>query len=473
MVSARLYVGDRHLRLAQYALLGMGGVRALRALGIDPGLLHVNEGHAALAGVELAREAVAAGASFDEALEESRRRMVFTTHTPIAAGNESYTADEVDAVLGGLPGALGVDDHRFLGLGRSRPEDAHEPFGMTQLGIRLSRAANAVSRLHGDVARGMWQPMFPDRLRQDVPIGQVTNGVHLPTWMAPPMRRLLDRFLGAGWWDRAADPATWEAVEDIPDEDLWAVRNDLRADLVGYLRGRSAAERLGRGEPAAYVEAAAQAFDPEVLTIGFARRLVGYKRLSLLVHDLDRVFRILETPVQIVLAGKAHPSDDEAKRILEHVFGLKWAPHVAERVAYLEDYEMGVAWHLVSGCDLWVNLPRPPLEASGTSGMKSALNGGLQLGVLDGWWAEAHDGHNGWAITGEPTPDTGAQDARDAATLYDLVEQEVISLFRDRDGSGVPREWVRRIKASLRSLAPRFNATRMMGDYLDGSYRSS
>jgi starch phosphorylase len=473
-ITARLYTGDRKVRLSQYALLGVGGIRALRAMGIDPAVVHLNEGHAALAPVELAREGVALGMSIEDALASGRERTVFTTHTPVPAGNETYSPNEIGDVLRGYPEQLGMDEQQFLNLGRHRPEE-FEPFGVTVLGLKLSRNANAVSRRHGHVARAMWQHLFPDLPPDDVPIGHVTNGVHIPTWMAPPMRSLLDEYLGEGWLEAAADPATWKQVDDIPDQALWRVRSELRARLVEYVRDRSISDRLAREEPADFAEAAANAFDPDTLTLGFARRVAAYKRLRLLIHDAGRVVSLIDghdgVPIQVVLAGKAHPQDEEAKRILQSVFSLKLEGQAAERVTYLEDYDMGMAAALVSGCDVWINVPRPPLEASGTSGMKSALNGGLNLSVLDGWWEEAYDGSNGWAIAGDPTTDAATQDARDAAAFYGLLENEVTRDFYDRDESGVPRAWVRRIKASLKTVGPMYSASRMMGQYLDEIYR--
>jgi starch phosphorylase len=464
-------VGDRTIRLAQYALLGIGGMRALRGMGINPSVVHVNEGHGALASLELAREEVAAGRTFGEALEAARQRIVFTTHTPVPAGNETYSPEEITTVLGDLAGPLGTDHRTLFGLGRSRPEDDDEPLGLTVLAIRTSRSPNAVSRLHGQVARLMWQHLFPGRGVDEVPIGHVTNGVHLPTWMAPRMRMLLDRYLGERWQDRAADPATWEPVEDIPDEELWAVRGALRADLVAYVGDRSVGDRLARGEEIGYAESGARVFDPDVLTVGFARRVAAYKRLGLLVQDLERARQFLRgaSPMQIVMAGKAHPSDLEAKHVLQGVFAIKLEVG-GEGAVFLEDYDMGMAAYLVSGCDVWLNVPRPPLEASGTSGMKAAVNGGLNLSVLDGWWAEGYDGTNGWAIEGNAALEPEAQDEQDGAALYDLIEREVIPLFHDRDESGIPRGWVRMVKASLKTIGPRFCATRMLQEYADRIY---
>jgi starch phosphorylase len=473
-ITARLYVADRDTRLVQYAVLGVGGVLALRALGIDPALVHLNEGHAAFAPVELAREAAAAGAPLDEALASARHRTVFTTHTPVAAGNEAYSRAELSGVLGDV--ALhfgGADDDTVLRLGRIHPDDDAEGLGLTALGVRLSRAANAVSRRHGMVAREMWQPLFPDAAVENVPIRHVTNGVHLPSWMAPPMRALLDRHLGRDWWRDTRDPAVAAGIGSIPDGELWAVRTELRGRLVAYVRDRSIADRLSRGEHAGYVEAAALAFDPDVLTVGFARRLATYKRLHLITRDAERALALIAgpNPLQIILAGKAHPADYEGKLIVKRLFELREAPYVAGRVAFLEDYDLGMAARLVSGCDVWVNLPRPPMEASGTSGMKAAMNGCINLSVLDGWWEEAFDGDNGWGIGSPANVDAQTQDDHDATQLYELLETEVVPAFRDRDAEGIPRRWVQRVRASLLTAVRDFTAARMLDDYLASSYQ--
>jgi glycogen phosphorylase len=451
-ISAQLYVGDPVTRLAQYVLLGVGGMRVLRALDIDPGVVHLNEGHAAFVSLELG----------------DSERTVFTTHTPVPAGNDSYSAAEVVDALAGLD----VDSEALVRSGRTHPDDEHEPVGVTQLALRTSRAANGVSRRHGEVAREMWQAIWPERSVEDVPIGHVTNGVHLPTWVGGPMHRLLDRHLGEDWLERATDPATWDPVDAIPDDELWAVRCEQRSALVDYMRDRSAADRLSRGEARDYVEAAAQAFDPDVLTVGFARRLATYKRLTLLISDPGRALGLLsgDRPIQIVLAGKAHPRDDDGKRLIQALFAQRGAPEVGRRVIFLHDYDLAMAARLVRGCDVWVNVPRPPMEASGTSGMKSAVNGGLNLSVLDGWWPEAYDGTNGWALSGEPDPDHGAQDARDAAELYRLLEQEVVPEFYAREDGGPPRDWLARVRSSLKTVGPGFGAGRMLDDYLERIY---
>jgi starch phosphorylase len=468
-ITSRLYIGDPDARLAQYVLLGAGGVRALAALGIERDLLHLNEGHGAFVSLEAAR---AHGGTLEEGLEATRHRTVFTTHTPVPAGNDTYPAAQVTEALAGLTDELGVDADEIIRLGRTRPADEGEPFGVSQFALRTSRAANGVSRRHGEVARGMWKGLWPDRPLDEVPIGHVTNGVHVPTWLGGPMRTLLDRHLGEGWLTRTADPATWAPVRDIPDEELWAVRSEQRAAFVEYVRSKSTLDRLGRDESRTYAEAAARAFDPEALTIGFARRLATYKRLHLLVQDSERALAMLsgDRPVQLVIAGKAHPRDDEGKRLVQHLFTFKWAPEVGGRVVYLDDYDLSSAARMVRGCDVWINLPRPPLEASGTSGMKSAVNGGLQLSVLDGWWAEGYDGTNGWALNGDEDADHGAQDHRDGVELHRLLEQEVAREFYERDADGLPRAWLQRVKRSLATNGPEFSATRMVQDYVKQFY---
>ena len=463
-ITARLYEADPTTRLAQYVLLGAGGARALRALGIEPSVIHLNEGHAALAPLALRDgDGAAAGAV----------RTVFTTHTPVPAGNDAYPPAQVREAIGRLAGELGVSAESLIALGRTHPDAVEEPFGITQAALRVSQAANGVSRRHGEVSRALWAALWPDRRPDEVPIGHVTNGVHIPTWMGAPMRELLDRHLGSDWCARAEDPRTWEGVEGIPDEELWRVRQRQRAELVEFVRARSTQDRLLRADFRDYVGAAARAFDPDVLTVGFARRVATYKRLELLTRDPQATLELLtgERPIQVVLAGKAHPRDEEAKHSLQRLFGLKVARVVGERVVYLDDYDLATAAVLVRGCDLWLNLPRPPLEASGTSGMKSAVNGGLQLSVLDGWWAEGYDGSNGWALPGEVLEDPAAQDDRDTQLLHAVLSGEVLPAFYERDERGLPSGWLARMRASLRSLAPRFCAARMLSEYLAGPYR--
>ncbi len=474
-ITARLYDSDRSTRLAQYVLLGAGGAAALRALQVEPGVVHMNEGHAAFAAVEMTRPAVQAGEDFATAFEDVRRRTVFTTHTPVPAGNDTYANDEVRCALGPLAASLGTSADELIRRGRTRPDDENEGFGVTQFALRASRTANGVSRRHGAVAREMWHALWPDRLTEEVPITHVTNGVHVASWVGAPMRALLDRHLGEGWYLRSADPATFMAIDAIPAAELWAVRCTQRRLLVEYVRDRSQLYRIARGDPRDYVEAAAKAFDPDVLTLGFARRMATYKRMHLLLHDVQRSLALVrgEQPVQLLIAGKAHPRDDDGKRLVQQLFGVRSEQRAFERVVFLEDYDLGVAARLVRGCDAWLNVPRPPLEASGTSGMKSAVNGGLQISVLDGWWAEGYDGANGWALPGEADDDHPAQDARHAESLYGLLEREVVPEFYARDDAGIPRAWIERVKRSMRTLIPAFSATRMLAEYESRVYRGA
>jgi starch phosphorylase len=487
-ITGRLYDGDPQTRLAQYALLGVGGIRALRAMGCEPAVIHLNEGHAALAPLELGRGGDGATRSLEELVGRARARTVFTTHTPVPAGNDTYAPDEIEEALGSLAAELGATPAELLALGRNARRDGDgpddgTPFGVTQAALRLSRGAGAVSRRHGEVAREMWRdPMWPGRAVQEVPIGHVTNGVHVPTWLGEPMRALLDAHLPEDWRERQDDPDVWAAVDLFSDGDLWGARAQQRTELVEFIRMRSVADRLGRGDLRGYVDAAARTFDSAALTIGFARRVATYKRLDLLTRDPEWTLALLdgEQPVQVVLAGKAHPRDDEAKRALQSLFGMKGARVIGERVVFLDDYDLATGARLVRGCDVWLNVPRPPLEASGTSGMKSVFNGGLQLSVLDGWWAEAYRAAdeaggtvaNGWAIPGEVDADHHAQDERHAVALHHLLEHEVVPMFYERDESGLPARWLRMVRASLRTLGPRFSATRMLGEYVDGPYRA-
>jgi starch phosphorylase len=459
--TSQLYVGAPEVRLNQYALLGLGGVRLLAALDIDPEIVHLNEGHAAFSALD------APGATLDEAVAFARERTVFTTHTPVPAGNDAYPGGEVAALLAPAVAQRSFAPDAVLGLGRTHPGDEHEPFGITQLALRTARATNAVSRRHGEVAREMWNGLWPDRPVDEVPITHVTNGVHVPTWLGGPMRALLDTHLEDGWALRAHDPAVWAGIDAISDADLLAARRAQRSALIAFLRERIPRDRLVRGEERAYVQAGAEAFDPDALTIGFARRVATYKRLSLMIHDAERALALLrgDRPLQLVIAGKAHPKDEPGKALIQQLLDLRGAEGTQSRVIFLADYDLASGAALVQGCDVWVNLPRPPLEASGTSGMKSVLNGGLQLSVLDGWWAEAYDGTNGWALPGEVDADHLAQDSRDAAMLYHLLEEEIVPEFYGADGA-----WTARMRASLKTLAAPFSATRMLRDYENTMY---
>ena len=475
-VTARLYEGSHDIRLAQYALLGIGGVRALDAMGISPGLFHMNEGHPALALLEVASQTAAqlSGECPDlkKLLDISRDRFVFTTHTPVPAGNETYSSEEFFRVLGHSIDEMGIDRGELAALTRIDESSSTEPMGFSPLAIKGSRSTNGVSRRHGEVARGMWNPLYPGQLEADVPITYVTNGVHLPTWMAPTMRNLLSRFLGHDWERHANEINMWNHVDEISDIDLWDARCQMRLQLVEMIRSRIVVDRLARGEDVDHAVSGLDAFDPTNLTLGFARRLATYKRLDLLFHDVNRLHNIVdhEHGAQFIIAGKAHPLDDEAKTVAKNMFTVKRTMDLPNRVIFLEDYDMRVAPALVAGCDVWLNMPRPPKEASGTSGMKSAMNGGLNLSVLDGWWSEGYNGQNGWAIDGSTLDDPHAQDERDANLLYELLENEVKPMFFARDSNGIPVVWLSRIRASLRSLAPMYSSARMVEDYQERIY---
>lgn len=471
-ITARLYIGDRYVRLAQYAVLGVGGVRALEALGIDPVLVHLNEGHAALSSFERARRRMVDGVSFDTAMASVRQETVFTTHTPVPAGNEGYTVGEVEPVLGEFADSLGIARAVFHDLGRISPGNEADPVSITPLALRSSRIANGVSQRHGEVARAMWRPLWPGAAPKDIPITHVTNGVHTTTWMADAMQRLLDRHLDPDWRAHIDEPSVWTGIDRIPDAELWQVRCALRHALVEMVRERSVIDRLARGEEHEYVEAAARVFDPNVLTIGFARRVAAYKRLYLLVRFPERGRHLLEdgpTPIQLVLAGKAHPADHEGKQTLNRIFQIRGEAQMGGRATFLEDYDLHSAPAIVAGVDLWLNLPRPPLEASGTSGMKVVLNGGLNLSVADGWWEEAYDGTNGWNIV-TPAGEPHMQDEHDADELLALIQNEVIPLFYARGPDGVPHLWLQRVRSSMRALIPRFSAHRMLREYVERLY---
>lgn len=468
-ITSRLYVADRMLRLAQYALLGIGGIRALDAMGLQPSTIHLNEGHAALATFELLRQRLERGKPLDAALAEVRSHAVFTTHTPVPAGNEGYDEQEWAAVLGAYLDRLGIPRQTFFDFGRVVPGNSHEPVNITPLALRTTKLAIGVSRKHGNVSRALWHNLWPDRPVDQVPIRHVTNGVHAPSWMGPEMQSLFRRYLGPDWLEHLLEPGFLDAVEHLPDEELWQARNAQRTRLVNYVRAKSVRDRLSRGEDAAYVQAAWQTFSPATLTIGFARRVAGYKRLYLLARLTENGLLAgidqSSTPFQLVLAGKAHPADHEAKEDLRNRFQLKHTPEISKRVVFLEDYDLSVARMLTCGVDLWLNLPRPPLEASGTSGMKVALNGGLNLSVLDGWWDEAFDGENGWAIR-SPEADPHTQDEHDARVLAEILQHEAIPLFYERDQAGLPRRWLAKVKRSLRTLAGQFSAARMLKEYV-------
>jgi starch phosphorylase len=475
LVTGHLYGGDRETRLVQEMMLGIGGARLLQKLGVHPGVYHLNEGHSAFLTLELARQLIAGeGLGFDEAAERVRERCVFTTHTPVSAGHDEFDAALVQKGFGEWPQtALGISREEFLKLGRV-DGNSQESFGLTPLALRMSRSTNGVSRKHGEVSRELWRQMWPDRSLAEVPITSVTNGVHPSTWVAPLLRRLYEQFVGEDWIDRARDASVWSyGVESISDEDIWQAHSRLKERMVAYVRDHSFDARLARGENEDYIEAARTMFNPEALTIGFARRVAGYKRWDLLLSDpevLTRLINNTERPVQFVFAGKAHPQDQEAKRILQRLVEWQRDSSVRDRVAFIEDYDQETARQLVQSVDVWMNVPRRPMEASGTSGQKVAINGGLNFSVLDGWWLEGYDGDNGFAIgdLSELTPE--AADRTEAESMYRMLVDEVVPIYYDRDDRGIPRRWVAMMKRSVQTLVPLFSSDRMVAEYAERIY---
>jgi starch phosphorylase len=494
-LTSRLYGGDDRVRIRQELLLGVGGVRALTALGISPGVLHLNEGHSAFAPLELVRQRMTIeGVDAWEALRRVAAQVVFTTHTPVPAGHDRFAPALVDEHLGPLRDSLGVDYERFLGLGRVNPHDHAETFCMTVLALKSCHRANAVSSLHGQVSRAMWSPLYPDRSEDRVPIGHITNGVHVQTWLAPQMRQVYDRHLGADWTRRASDPDLWDGIDGIDDGELWETHQTQKVQLIDIVRRRTGrqAERPpsrgalrrdhagapgaeeGRAEPADVVAQAGRALSFDALTIGFARRFATYKRAALLMRDLETIAALVNNPkmpIQFVFAGKSHPHDGPGKAVLQQIAQLARDPRFAGKLVFVEDYDINVGRHLVQGVDVWINNPRRPLEACGTSGQKVVLNGGLNLSILDGWWAEAYDGLNGFAIgMGETHTSIDVHDGRDADALLHTLRDVVIPLYYERDRDGLPRAWIARMKRAIRTLGWRFSADRMVKDYLLKTY---
>lgn len=474
-LTARLYGGDARIRIRQELLLGVGGVRALHALRIHPSVLHLNEGHSAFAGLELIRADMEAdGIPFGEAVRDVAALTVFTTHTPVAAGHDRFPAPLVEEHLGKLREALHLSFDDFMGLGRVNPADANELFCMTVLALKLSRHANGVSALHGQVSRRMWQPLYPARQEEEVPIGHITNGVHVQSWVAPQMHLLYDRHLGTEWAKRQRHADTWDGIATIEDAELWETQQVLKAGLINFVRRRLVVQAQRRGESDAVVQRVGTALDLNSLTIGFARRFATYKRAGLVFKDIERLAQLItavDRPIQFIFAGKAHPEDHLGKELIQNIARLTKQERFAHQIVFVEDYDMNVARQLVQGVDVWLNNPRRPQEASGTSGEKALLNGALNCSILDGWWAEAYDGANGFAIgIGQTHSVPSVQDERDHKALLDTLTNHVIPLYYDRDASGLPRRWIARQKNALRSLAWRFNADRMVMDYVQNGY---
>ncbi|MGE0441768.1 MAG: alpha-glucan family phosphorylase [Gemmatimonadales bacterium] len=469
----KLYAGGPDLRLRQEWLLGVGGVRVLRAVGIDPGVWHANEGHAAFMMIERLRELRAQGVSWDDAVAQVRASTVFTTHTPVPAGHDAFDVDHVAQCTGPIWEEMGVDRDTLFGLGL-HAANADSRFQMTVLAIRLAGRVNGVAQRHGQVSRNIWKTLWPGRPEEKVPIGAVTNGVHLATWMANPIMDLLDRQLGPDWGLRLDDPKFFERLRHLDPGGLWAVHQELKGALMGYIREDARKRFAAHWEAANQVVAAGSLLHPFALTIGFARRFATYKRASLVFRDTERLHRLLcdpRRPVQIIFAGKAHPADKPGKEVLQQVYQFTHDKYFQGRVAFLEDYDMHVANGLVQGVDVWLNLPRVPLEASGTSGMKAAFNGVPQLGTIDGWWEEGYDGTNGWAIPFARDPDDPDQvDDSDADHFYRLLEEELIPAYYTRNEHGVPVAWVDRMRNAMRVAFQQFSARRMVQEYTERYY---
>ena len=473
-ITDQLYGGDREMRIQQEIILGIGGYRALEALGLKPTVYHMNEGHSAFLSLERVRRLMEANQlSFAESQELASASLVFTTHTPVEAGHDYFSPEQMDRYFGDYMHHLGLSRADFLALGRTSPQDQGE-FCMTVLALHLCSHANGVSKLHGEVSRRMWQVLWPGVPTDEIPIGHITNGVHFRSWISLEMNHLYDRYLGPQWREEPADRDVWCRVQSIPAEELWRTHERRRERLVAWARNRVREQRIRRGAPQSEIEAAEEVLDPDALTLGFARRFATYKRATLILRDLPRLQRMLadsSRPVQVIFAGKAHPRDDAGKELIRQITGLTRQAELGRRLVFLEDYDMAVARKLVQGVDVWLNTPLRPNEASGTSGMKAAANGVLNLSTLDGWWDEVWRSPDypvgiGWAIgKGETYEDLKYQDQVEAEALYDLLERDVIPTFYDRGPDRLPRKWIERMKACIGSICPFVNTNRMVRDY--------
>jgi len=474
-IAKQLYTSDQEERLLQETILGLGGYAVLKEMEIVPSILHLNEGHPAFALLESIRNLTGQGMSFDQARERVRDTSLLTTHTPVSAGHDVFPSDLVEKYFAPYREALGLDRESFLDLGR-HPDHPHDGFNMTVLGLKLSGKCNAVSRRHGEVTRQMWQPLWPKRNSKDVPVGHVTNGVHLPTWLEPKLRLLFNHYLGESWIKEHDNPAVWEFVEEIPDFELWRTHFWLKVKLLNYIRQLARREWTVR-RSTDLLPAMGTMLDPSVLTIGFARRFATYKRADLVLRDLDRIKRLVNEswrPILIIFAGKAHPADDEGKRLLQRVVRTAMDPELSGRIAFVENYNEQLAQYMVHGVDVWLNTPQKPMEASGTSGMKAAINGVPNLSIPDGWWLEGATPTNGWTIDSgaDEQLDRETRDDLDAAELYRLIEQDIIPAYYTTSEAGVPHDWVRIMKESIKTVAPHFSARRMIKDYLRFGYFS-
>jgi len=478
MITSSLYGGDRELRIRQEIMLGIGGLKALAAIDINPTVCHMNEGHAAFMALERIRELRnTMNLTFDEAVEAVRAGNVFTMHTPIKAGLDEFSVELMDKYFGAYFPHLGINRKRFLALGRILPDDDNEAFKMPVLAMRLSSYINGVSKLHGQISREMWGSLWPGVPIDEVPIISITNGTHIKNWLSDEMISLYDRHLGPNWSDETTDKSVWETIEQVPDEELWRIHQRNKEQLVVFARRRLKAQIQRRGTYHTELNRAEEVLDPDALTIGFARRFVGYKRGDLLFKNPERLVKMLtdpNRPVQLIFAGKAHPGDTAGKDIIRQIINFAKQYNVQRRLVFLEDYDMDVARVLVRGVDIWLNCPRRPREASGTSGMKAAVNGVLNISTLDGWWCEGYTPDGGWAIgAGEVYEDNDYQDKVESQAIYNLLENEVIPLYYTRSADNLPRAWIRRVKNSIKQIVPRFNTHRMVAEYTRRFYNLS
>jgi starch phosphorylase len=467
-ISHRLYIGDREQRLRQEIVLGIGGSEVLSTLGIKHSVLHVNEGHSAFALLERIRERVAEGMDFEKAVESVQATSVFTTHTPVVAGHDVFPFHLMNKYFSHYYPLLGLDRTAFYQMGVS-PQDPSAGFNMTAFALRMSWYHNGVSRKHGEVARRMWHMLWPDRKETDVPIDAITNGIHVPTWLEPKIKLLLNKYLGKDWVQNHDTPSTWDAVEAIPDQEFWQTHYWLKMKLINFIREQARKRWIENRVAPLNVIISGTLLDPLTLTVGFARRFAPYKRADLIFRNIDRLKKILNDrwrPVQIIFAGKAHPADEEGKRILQRIFTFAQDPELGGRIAFVENYDEQLAQYMVHGVDIWLNNPLPPFEASGTSGMKASLNGVPNLSILDGWWLEGYNGKNGWAFAGKG-------DDLDAKAIYDLLEKEIIPLYYRLDDEGVPIDWVKVMKEAMKSTASAFSARRMVKEYSRTFYQSA
>jgi glycogen phosphorylase len=480
-ITARLYGGDSDMRIRQEILLGVGGVTLLQALGIRPTMYHMNEGHSAFLTLERIRRFVEGDNNeettlpLESAIEAVKATSAFTTHTPVPAGNDMFPPEMMTHYFASYWERVGMTTEQFLGLGRQDPADSREPFCMTVLALKLSAGANGVSQLHGCTARSMWARTWPDVPEEEIPITAITNGIHARYWVSRDMASLYDRYIGPSWDLNPSDKSVWAHIDEVPDAELWRTHERRRERLVNFARRRLGIQLRRRGSPQAEVQGASEALDPEVLTIGFARRFATYKRAIMLLSDPDRLLRLLnnpESPLQIIFAGKAHPADSQGKELIRSIIHFIRKHDLRHRMIFVEDYDMNVARYMVQGVDCWLNTPRRPLEASGTSGMKAAANGALNISIPDGWWCEAELlGENGWSIgRGENYEDPDEQDMVEGQMLYELLEQEIVPAFYDRGRDGLPRTWIGRMKNAIRTICPVFNSHRMAQEYADRFY---